>query len=208
LRFEFWICLEYRISNLEFIFFMIQIRIHGRGGQGVVTSAELIAIAAFKAGKEAQAFPSFGVERTGAPIEAYARIDIKPIRLREQVYHPDIIIIQDDSLVGALDLTKGGGPRTKIIINTRRSAEESAKLLAAPAKNIHTVDATEIAFSIFKKNIINTVILGVFSSVTGLISLDQLKAAIKEKFEDKGQEIIGKNIKAAETAYNTIRINE
>ncbi len=187
---------------------MIQIRIHGRGGQGVVTSAELIAIAAFKAGKEAQAFPSFGVERTGAPIEAYARIDIKPIRLREQVYHPDIIIIQDDSLVGALDLTKGGGPRTKIIINTRRSAEESAKLLAAPAKNIHTVDATEIAFSIFKKNIINTVILGVFSSVTGLISLDQLKAAIKEKFEDKGQEIIGKNIKAAETAYNTIRINE
>jgi len=184
---------------------MIQIRIHGRGGQGVVTSAELIAIAAFKSGKEAQAFPSFGVERTGAPIEAYARIDIKPIRLREQVYHPDIIIIQDDSLVGVLDLTKGGDARSKIIINTKCSAEEISRAISAPLKNVYAFDAAAIAFSIFKKNIINTVILGAFSRITGLVALEQLKGAITEKFADKGKEMIDKNILAAETAYNIIK---
>ena len=99
---------------------MTQIRIHGRGGQGVVTAAELIAMAAFFDGKEAQAFPSFGVERTGAPIEAFARIDDNPIRTREHIYRPDILIIQDPTLIGTVNVTKGCGKNTKVIVNSAK----------------------------------------------------------------------------------------
>src|SRR3990167_1796075 len=97
---------------------MIEIRIHGRGGQGVVTAAELIAIAAFKNGKQAQAFPSFGVERTGAAVESYARIDDQPIITRQQIYQPDILIIQDSTLLGNTDVAKGVSKKTVIIVNT------------------------------------------------------------------------------------------
>ena len=185
---------------------MIQIRIHGRGGQGAVTSAELIAIAAFKAGKEAQAFPFFGVERTGAPVEAYARIDEKPIRLREQIYVPDYIIVQDDTLVGTIDVLKGARKDTVVIINTKKSTKDLAKALKPSGKKIITFDASKIAMEIFNKNLMNTVILGAFAKASGLIHIDDLELAIEEKFEEKGRDIIEKNINAARTAYNSISI--
>ena len=103
---------------------MKQVRIHGRGGQGVVTAAELIAIAAFNDGKEAQAFPSFGVERTGAPIEAFARISDKPIRTREHVYNPDVLIIQDATLLSTVDVGHGSDEHTFVIINTAKTKKE------------------------------------------------------------------------------------
>jgi 2-oxoacid:acceptor oxidoreductase gamma subunit (pyruvate/2-ketoisovalerate family) len=184
---------------------MIQIRIHGRGGQGVVTSAELIAIAAFKAGKDAQAFPSFGVERTGAPVEAYARIDTKPIRIREQIYHPDIIMVQDETLISNVDVVKGHDLRTKIIVNSAKTAGELAAKLGLPEKNISTFDGTKLALEIFKKNITNTVMLAAFAKIAGTISLDELKSAVKEKFSEKGNEIVEKNLKAVEIAYNMIK---
>jgi 2-oxoacid:acceptor oxidoreductase gamma subunit (pyruvate/2-ketoisovalerate family) len=112
---------------------MKQIRIHGRGGQGVVTAAELIAIASFYDGKEAQAFPSFGVERTGAPIESYARIDDDFIKTREQVYHPDVLIIQDASLLQTVDVFAGAKPDTIAIIN---SSDKKIKAKTSP-KNTH-----------------------------------------------------------------------
>lgn len=177
---------------------MIQIRIHGRGGQGAVTAAELIAIAAFKNGKEAQAFPSFGVERTGAPLEAYARIDERPIITHEQIYHPDFLIIQDASLIGAADLTAGCHKKTVAIINTAKN--KGSLRLGLPEKNIHTIDATKIALEILGKNIVNTVILGAFAKITGLVGLESLKQAIKEKFAGH-DELIAKNIKAIEQAY-------
>jgi pyruvate ferredoxin oxidoreductase gamma subunit len=178
---------------------MYQIRIHGRGGQGVVTAAELIAIAAFQDGKTVQAFPSFGVERTGAPIEAYARIDDKPIGLREQVHEPDVIIVQDPTLLTAIDVAKGAGKKTLIIINTSMTKEELK--LNLPVKNIRTVDATKIAMEKIGRNIVNTTILGAFAKTTGLVSLDALKKAIKEKFGDKGEQVVNKNIEAIEEAY-------
>jgi pyruvate ferredoxin oxidoreductase gamma subunit len=178
---------------------MYQIRIHGRGGQGVVTAAELIAMAAFSAGHEAQAFPAFGVERTGAPIEAYARIDDKPIRTREQIYSPDVLIIQDASLIGAIDLTKGCNDKTVAIINTSLPKEELG--LSLPADNIYTVDATEIALRLLGKNIVNTVILGTFAKHIDAVSLDSLKAAIKEKFGQKDKVIVEKNTQAITEAY-------
>ncbi|MDD5031909.1 MAG: pyruvate ferredoxin oxidoreductase subunit gamma [Patescibacteria group bacterium] len=180
---------------------MYQIRIHGRGGQGVVTAAELIAIAAFADGKQAQAFPSFGVERTGAPIESFARIDDKPIRIREHVYEPDVLIVQDPSLLNTVDIAKGAGKNTLIIINTTKNKNELK--LNLPEKNIYTVDATKIALEIIGKNIVNTVILGAFARATKLVSLDGLKKAITQKFTGKGKDIVNKNIEAVVKAYNS-----
>jgi len=179
---------------------MKQIRIHGRGGQGVVTAAELIAIAAFKDGKQAQAFPSFGVERTGAPIESFARIDNKFIRTREHVYNPDVLIIQDASLLDTINASQGCGQNTIAIVNTSKNKKELN--LNLPENNIYTVDATKIALEIIKKNIVNTVILGAFAKATDLVSLGGLKKAIKQKFSNKGTDIINKNIKAITQSYN------
>lgn len=178
---------------------MKQIRVHGRGGQGVVTAAELIAVAAFKDGYQAQAFPSFGVERTGAPVESYARIDDKIIRTKEQVYSPDFLIIQDATLLNSINVFNGSHKDTIVIINTTKTKEELA--LNLPAKNIFPVNASGIALEIIGKNIMNTVILGTFAKATGLISLASLKSAIKEKFAIKGEDIVNKNIAAIEKAY-------
>jgi len=177
---------------------MIQIRIHGRGGQGVVTAAEIIAIAAFKQGKLAQAFPSFGVERTGAPVEAYARIDDQPIITREQIYGPDIIIVMDSSLLDIMDVAKGSTKKTLAIINTAKA--KSDLKIKLPINNLFIIDASKIAGEIIGKNIVNTVILGAFVKATNLISLESLKQAIAEKFAGR-DEIIAKNIKAVEQAY-------
>ena len=179
---------------------MYQIRIHGRGGQGVVTASELIAIAAFEDGMNAQAFPSFGVERTGAPIEAYTRIDKKFIRIREHIYNPDILIILDPTLPEVTDVAHGCNLKTKVIINTSKNKKDLP--IDLPLSNIYTVDATKIALEIFGKNIANTTILGAFAKDTKMISLEGLKRAINQKFKKKGKNIIDKNIKAIETAYN------
>lgn len=182
---------------------MIQIRVHGRGGQGVVTTAELIAIAAFSDGKISQAFPAFGVERTGAPIESFARIDNKPIRLREQVREPDILIVLDSSLLSSINIARGANEKTKIIINTGKKKEDLP--IALPKNNIITVDATKIALNIFGKNLVNTTILGAVAKTTKIVTLNSLKKAIREKFKEKGDKIINANIKAIEETYNNIK---
>ncbi len=177
---------------------MEQIRIHGRGGQGVVTAAELIALAAFYEGRQAQAFPSFGVERTGAPIQSFARISSHPIITREQIYAPSILIVQDPTLLETVDVFSGTTKNTVVIIN---SAENKWPELNARFKKLYFTAATEIALEIFGKNIVNTVILGAFAKHTNLISLESLKKAITEKFKDKDQTIIEKNILAVTKDY-------
>ena len=137
---------------------MQQIRLHGRGGQGVVTAAELIAIASFKNGFEAQAFPSFGVERTGAPLQAFVRVDKKFIRTREQVYNPDILIILDSTLI-PMDLLKDCDQKTILIVNTTKKPADlgvtfGPKKQKLPLKNITAVDATKIALDVFGKNLL------------------------------------------------------
>ena len=179
---------------------MKQIRIHGRGGQGVVTAAELIAISAFNDGHEAQAFPSFGVERTGAPIEAFTRIDDKPIRTREHVYSPDILIIQDASVMSTVNVSHGCTEKTIAIINT--SLPKNAIKLSIPEKNIFPINATKIALDILGRNIVNTIILGALAKSTKIISLEAIKKAVKQKFGAKSQELVDKNIKAVVMAYN------
>ncbi|MFA5183964.1 MAG: 2-oxoacid:acceptor oxidoreductase family protein [Patescibacteria group bacterium] len=179
---------------------MENVRIHGRGGQGVVTAAEIIAIAAFYEGREAQAFPNFGVERTGAPIQAYARIDDQPIITREQIYEPDILIIQDATLIDSADVFRGATEKTTVIIN---SADNKWPELKNRFPHLYFTPATEIALEIFGRNIVNTVILGAFAKHTGLISLESLKKAIAEKFADKSEAIIAKNILAATKDYES-----
>jgi len=179
---------------------MQQIRIHGRGGQGVVTAAEIIAIAAFHEGKYAQAFPHFGVERSGAPIKSYARIDNSPILTREQVGEPNILIIQDHTLLDEKEVFLGVNQNTLIIINAPHNYFLQKRL---PSKKIYYTPATEIALKIIGKNIVNTVILGAFAKHSGLVSLNSLKKAITEKFKEKGQTVIQKNIKAVTLTYQT-----
>lgn len=157
---------------------MIEIRIHGRGGQGSVTTASLLAIAAFHDNKYSQAFPSFGPERGGSPVIALARISNKKINLRSNVYEPDILIVLDPSLVKDVDVTKGLKKKSIIIVNSQKKIK---------IKNFktHTIDATGLALKILGKPIINTALLGAFSKITKIISLKSLEKAIEEYFQNK-----------------------
>lgn len=189
---------------------MIEIRIHGRGGQGVVAASELLAIAFFKDGKKSQAFPNFGVERSGAPIQSFVRVSDKDILSRDHVYNPDILIIQDDSLIGKSNIFSGIKKSTLIIINSKeklnnlfvRIKKEKDLPKNFSEKNILIVDASKVALEIFKKNIVNTAILGTLAKVPNLLNLKAIFSAVEEKFQDKGREIIEKNILAIEHTYN------
>ena len=178
---------------------MIEIRIHGRGGQGAVTTGQIMAIAAFADGKESQTFPMFGVERAGAPVQAFARISDTPINLRSQVYSPDVVIVLDASLIAAVDVTEGLKKNGLLIVNTNKKPGE---LGVKGDFNIHTIDATSIALAIFNKPIVNTAVLGAFAKLTKLISLNSLLAAIDETLgSKKGREIAELNKKAITEVY-------
>ncbi len=180
---------------------MKEIRIHGRGGQGSVTAAELVAIAAFYDGKYSQAFPNFGVERRGAPVTSFARIDSKFIRRRSQIYEPDFIIVQDPSLIGGVDVFAGAKKGTIVLINSEKLA---ADFKAPAGVMIKTVPATRIGMEIIGKPIINTILLGAFAGLTGLIKMKSVEKAIQERFEG---EIAEKNIVAAREGFEKISNN-
>ena len=169
---------------------MIEIRIHGRGGQGNVAAAELLSIAAFKGGKFAQAFPSFGAERIGAPVQAFVRIDDKKIRTREDVRTPDYLIIQDAFLMDTVPILDGLKPGGLIVVNSDKPPEE---LYIKTTATVETISATEIALEIIGRPIPNAVMIGAFCSITGLINLDAVQEAIMEKFPGK----VGENNVAA-----------
>lgn len=169
---------------------MIEIRIHGRGGQGNVAAAELLSIAAFKGGKFAQAFPSFGAERIGAPVQAFVRIDDKKIRTREDVQFPDYLIVQDAFLMDTVPVLDGLKPDGLIVVNSDKPPEE---LHIKTTARVETIPATEIALEIIGRPIPNAVMIGAFCSITGLVNLDAVQEAIMEKFPGK----VGENNVAA-----------
>lgn len=180
---------------------MKEIRFHGRGGQGVVTAADVLAMAAFYDGKFSQAFPSFGVERRGAPVTAFARIDNKPIRRRSQIYKPDYVIVQDPSLIGVIDVASGLRDNAIIIINSAKKANEFPELNSF---KLYTVDATKIALEHIGKPIVNMPMLGAFSKITKEVSIQSLRKAIVHRF--KGKEVIAeKNIKAMEEVAEKVK---
>ena len=181
---------------------MFQVRIHGRGGQGVVTGAEMLSIAAFLEGCNAQAFPSFGSERTGAPVVAFCRIDHKEIRLREPIMEPDAVIIQDPTLLFQVDVFAGLKPEGYVIINTNKTFEELG--LGEFAKKFRperllTVSATDLALKHVGRPVPNVPLLGALAAASGLISIDAVAKAIGDKFSGKVAE---GNIAAGTEAYN------
>ncbi len=183
---------------------MFQVRIHGRGGQGVVTAAEMLSIAAFLEGRHAQAFPSFGSERTGAPVVAFCRIDEREIRLREPVLEPDALLIQDPTLLHQVDLFNGLAPEGYVLINTSRSFDalgvgELARSLRA--ERLCTVPATEFALKHVGRPLPNAALLGGFAALTGRVSADSVAAAIREKFAGRVAEA---NVAAARAAFEHV----
>lgn len=175
---------------------MKEIRIHGRGGQGSVTAAELIAVAAFEDGKWSQAFPYFGTERRGAPVTAFARISDRKIRVRSQVYEPDYVIVQDPSLLSVVDVASGMKKDGLVIVNSEK--DPSALTLNTPAR-VKTIDATTLAIEIIGVPIVNTALLGAFAGATGQIRLESVNKAIKGRFPGKIGE---KNVEAVKRAFD------
>jgi pyruvate ferredoxin oxidoreductase gamma subunit len=158
---------------------MYQVRIHGRGGQGVVTAAELLSIAAFDEGRHAQAFPTFGSERTGAPVVSFCRISERPIRVREPIFEPDALIVQDPTLLRMPGLLDGLRPGGVALVNTARAAGELGLDLDA---TVLTVPASAIAREHLGRPMPNAALLGGLSALEGVVGLDALAAAIREKF--------------------------
>ena len=184
---------------------MLQIRIHGRGGQGVVTAAEMLSIAAFEQGRHAQAFPSFGSERTGAPVVAYCRIDDAPIRLREPILAPDVLIVQDPTLLHQVDVFQGLQPDGYVLINSRRSFHDLGLADIEQRyrrERLVTLPASEIALRNVGRPLPNAVLLGGFAALSGLVSLEAVEHAIRAKFAGK---VADNNVAAAAEAFAFIR---
>lgn len=167
---------------------MFQVRIHGRGGQGVVTGAEMLSVAAFLEGKYSQAFPSFGSERMGAPVVAFCRISDREIRLREPVMEPDALIVQDPTLLHQVDLFGGLSRSGFILVNSGKSFAElglEALLQTYPENRLATLPATEIALRHIGRPLPNSALLGGFSALSGEIGIDFLLQAIGDRFRGK-----------------------
>lgn len=178
---------------------MFQVRIHGRGGQGVVSAAEMLSIAAFLEGQHAQAFPSFGSERTGAPVVAFCRIADREIRLREPIMEPDALLIQDPTLLQQVDVFSGLSRDGYILINTNRSFVDLGVgdfIRDFRPERLATVPATELALEHLGRPVPSAVMLGGFAAITSVITLDSVMSAIREKFSGKVAE--GNAVAAAE----------
>jgi pyruvate ferredoxin oxidoreductase gamma subunit len=181
------------------------VRIHGRGGQGAVTAAEMLSVAAFRQGLHAQAFPTFGSERTGAPVVSFCRIDEVPIRVREPIASPDALIIQDPTLLHQVDVFAGVSPEGYILINSGKGLDELNIEEAAeryPPDRAMTIPATEIAREHLGRPLPNAVLLGGFAALSGLITLKAVAHAIRAKFAGAVAE---NNVAAATEAHDVVR---
>lgn len=178
---------------------MNEIRIHGRGGQGSVTLAHLIAEAAYEQDMWAQAFPAFGVERRGAPVEAYVRIDDEQITDRSQVHEPDYVVVQDASLIEFVDVSGGIDDAGVIMVNT---ADDPEHLDIAEDVSMVTVDATTIALEHLGKPIMNTALMGAFASATGILGRESMETVIKSEFPG---EIGEQNVAATTAAFGEVQ---
>lgn len=184
---------------------MVEIRVHGRGGQGVVTASDLMAYAAFADGHHAQAFPSFGSERTGAPVVSYCRIEDREIRSREPILDPDIVIVQDPTLLAIMDPFSGLKDDGYALVNSQKTAAElgvpqlEAKL---PRGHFMAMPASEIALEKLGRPLPNAVLLGGLAALTGIIKLESVEDAIRGKFKGK---VGDSNVEAAAAAYEYVK---
>ena len=179
---------------------MFEVRVHGRGGQGVVTAAELLSVAAFLEGRHAQAFPSFGSERTGAPVVAFCRLGDREIRTREPVVRPDAVIVLDATLLGRLPVFDGLSADGFVLINSTRPVTDLPLDGLIVARRF-VVPATEIARELVGRPVPNAALLGGFAAACDLVSLGSVRAAIRERFPER---IAEANAAAADRAYDIV----
>ena len=187
---------------------MIEIRWHGRGGQGAKTASLLLADAAFNTGKYIQGFPEYGPERMGAPITAYNRISSSPIRIHSNIYEPDYVVVVDDTLLESVDVTSGLKESGAIVINTTKNGEDLKKLLKGYKGKIYTIDARKVSMETLGKYFPNTPMLAAIVKVSGIMKEEEfvqdMQGSFKHKFAKK-PEVIEGNMKAIEMALKEVK---
>ncbi len=179
---------------------MIEIRFHGRGGQGAVTSAEVLATSAINSGKFAQAFPSFGPERRGTPVIAFSRISDEKIYLRTKIYEPNIVIVLDPSIMKIIDVTAGIREGGIVVANTTKSPEELKSDFNKDI-TVATINATKIALEVLGRPITNIIMLGAFLKMKPIVKIDDFVEPLTERFG----KIAAKNIEACKIAFNEVK---
>ena len=187
---------------------LIEIRWHGRGGQGAKTASLLLADAAFNTGKYIQGFPEYGPERMGAPITAYNRISDKPITIHSNIYEPDYVVVVDDTLLSSVPVTDGLKKEGAIVINTTKTPEELKKLLKGYEGNIYTIDARKVSIEALGKYFPNTPMLAAIVKVTGIMTDEELLADMQNSFKHKfakKPEVIDGNMKALKLALKEVK---
>ena len=188
---------------------LIEIRWHGRGGQGAKTASLLLADAAFNTGKYIQGFPEYGPERMGAPITAYNRISNKPITVHSNIYEPDYVVVVDDTLLEAVDVTAGLKKEGAIVINTTKEGEEIKKLLKGYEGKVYKIDARKISIEALGKYFPNTPMLAAIVKVSKVMTdeefLNDMKGSFKHKFAKK-PEVIEGNMKALNLALEEVKL--
>ena len=187
---------------------MIEIRWHGRGGQGAKTASLLLADAAFNTGKYIQGFPEYGPERMGAPITAYNRISSSPIRIHSNIYEPDYVVVVDDTLLDSVDVTAGLKEDGAIVINTTKNGEDLKKILKGYKGKIYTIDARKVSMETLGKYFPNTPMLAAIVKVSGIMNEEEfvkdMEGSFKHKFAKK-PEVIDGNMKAVKMALNEVK---
>lgn len=184
---------------------MTEVRWHGRGGQGAVTAAKVLAEVAMKTGKHVQAFPDYGPERSGAPLRAYNRISDSVLRLHAAVKNPGVVVVIDPSLLATVDVTEGAAPDAVFVINTNHCPADIKKLLKIENQKVFTVDASKIALETIGRPIPNTPMLGALAKATGIVTLEDLLDDVKRSFGKKfSEQIINANLEAVKRAYQEV----
>lgn len=184
---------------------MVEIRIHGRGGQGAKTASQFIVEAALDQGKYIKAFPEYGPERSGAPIVAFARISDTPIHTYAPITKPDIVMVIDPTLIGIVDVTEGLNNKGMLIVNTHKSSDEIRQKTKFKGE-LYTLDATQISIDLLGKNLPNIPMLGALVKITNKVSIDSLKNKINEKFLKKiGEEKTEKTIQSLIKGYEAVK---
>ncbi len=179
---------------------LMEVRFHGRGGQGAWTASLLLAQAGLREQKYIQSFPAFGPERAGAPITAFTRISEEPIHLHSSVYEPDVVVVLDPTLLGPA-VVQGIKPDTKLVVNTSQTPDELKKSLGLDDIEAWVIDATSLALKVIGRPITNTAMLGSIVKATGMVQLDSLLEVVKERFSGRIQET---NIEVVKTAYKEV----
>jgi 2-oxoacid:acceptor oxidoreductase gamma subunit (pyruvate/2-ketoisovalerate family) len=182
---------------------ILEVRWHGRGGQGAWTASELLARAAIAEGKHIQSFPEFGPERMGAPVTAFTRISTEPIMIHCAVYSPDVVAVLDPTLLKTVNVADGLDEKSgNILVNTKENPGEIRKLLKSSAGKVWTVEASDISLKILGMPITNTAMLGAVARVTGIVSLETIEKMINGRFR---ADVAAKNFAVVKEAYQEVR---